>query len=120
MNKKFISSLAIIIGGILLIVGCTFDFMYVFFATMSILVFCGLQFPFRPEEGWECDCGYDLSYMNKNSDKCPECGRKAEFEWSQNPGDFARATAKRLHMTMRMFALAFILFLVYITGVLIT
>ncbi len=117
MNNKFFSSLTIFIGGILLIVGCAYDFIYVLFASVCILIFCALQFPFRLEEGWECSCGYDLSFMNTRSDKCPECGQIVVFEWTQNPNDFSRTTTKRLHLTVCMFALAVILFLVYITSV---
>ena len=40
-----------------------------FIKIVLFLVASALQFPFREEEAWHCECGYDLSYLNKKSIK---------------------------------------------------
>ncbi len=61
-----------------------------------LLVAAMLQFPISEEEAWHCDCGYDLSYMNKTSKHCPECGAKVALEWTPSPGELPRKTKRRL------------------------
>ena len=62
-----------------------------------------LQFPFREEEAWHCECGYDLSYLNKKSKKCPECGTNVQFEWSPTPGTYSVKTTHRLYWAIFLF-----------------
>jgi hypothetical protein len=80
-----------------------FDQYWFFVASGFLMVSCGLQFPLREEESWHCECGYDLSYMNRKSNKCPECSKKVQLEWSAQPGGYSRATTKRLHWSIFLF-----------------
>ncbi len=116
MNKKIISRCFVV--GAILVIACPITLEYVFhvrpkyilrflgiryvqneywfFAASSFLMiaFC-LQFPFKEEEAWHCECGYDLSFSNQQSKNCPECGMNTELEWSAAPGTFARKTKRR-------------------------
>jgi DNA-directed RNA polymerase subunit RPC12/RpoP len=76
----------------------------IFFAA-SVLYFVTavLQFPFKEEEGWTCKCGYDLSFLQKKSSHCPECGTKILLEWTQQPGQYSRSTSRRIGWTMLLF-----------------
>ena len=62
-----------------------------------------LQFPFKEEESWTCKCGYDLSFLQKKSSHCPECGTKILLEWTQQPGQYSRSTSRRIGWTMLLF-----------------
>jgi hypothetical protein len=73
-----------------------------------------LKFPFREEEGWECQCGYDLSYMNPASRKCPECGTTAQLEWSSIPGEFSNKTTRRLYWAIFQFIVSLLVLAIYI------
>jgi hypothetical protein len=73
-----------------------FDEYWFWLPSTLLLVAFMLQFPFKEEEAWHCDCGYDLSYSNQKSKKCPECGKESQLEWSTEPGTFARKTTQRL------------------------
>ncbi len=79
---------------------------------ISAFFFCGaglLQFPFREEEGWTCACGYDLSYVDTKSKKCPECGLVMQVEWTSTPGEYSRPTKRRLAYTLLLFLIATVL-----------
>jgi len=65
-----------------------------------------LQFPFREEEAWHCECGYDLSYLNKKSKYCPECAKEVQLEWSAAP----IKTTQRIYWAMFLFAGSIIVF----------
>jgi len=62
-----------------------------------------LQFPFKEEEAWHCVCGYDLSFSNQKSKKCPECGNETALEWSAVQGTFSRKTARRFTWAIFLF-----------------
>lgn len=66
-------------------------------------VSAALQFPFKEEEGWTCKCGYDLSFLQKKSSHCPECGTEILWEWTQQPGQYSRSTTRRIGWTMLLF-----------------
>jgi len=70
-----------------------------------------LQFPFKEEEGWTCECGYDLSYVHTKSKKCPECGATMHVEWTATPGEFSRQTKVRIKYAFVLFLFAAILVL---------
>ena len=70
-----------------------------------------LQFPFKEEEGWTCKCGYDLSYVDTKSKKCPECGETMQVEWTSTPGEFSRQTKRRIRYAIILFAIAALLVL---------
>ncbi|MDG1137539.1 MAG: hypothetical protein P8N28_04675, partial [Phycisphaerales bacterium] len=83
---------------------------YWFFVSAGVLFLAFyFQFPFKEEEAWHCSCGYDLSYMNKTSDKCPECGQDAKLEWSVTIGGYSRPTKKRLLWAIFLFMGSFFL-----------
>ncbi len=117
MTKRFLSKWLVILSVVCLILGFSYDFLFVLVASICILVAAALQFPFREEEGWECSCGYDLSFMNVKSNRCPECGNIAKLEWSSTQGELSTATTKRLHLTVLMFIFSFVLLLLFIAGV---
>ena len=79
------------------------DSIWFFVASGFLLLATAMQFPFREEEAWHCECGYDLSYLNKKSSRCPECGRKVQLEWSPNPGEYSRKTTRRFHFAVLLF-----------------
>ena len=80
-----------------------------FIPAVFIFIAGALLFPFREEEAWECVCGYDLSYMNKKSKHCPECGAKIQLEWSAQQG-LPRKTINRLWWAVLLFGLSIVLF----------
>ncbi len=84
---------------------------YWFFAASAFLIVaCSLQFPFREDEAWHCTCGYNLSYIDKKSTKCPECGNVVRFEWSAVHGELSSKTVSRLHWAIFIFCVAVFLF----------
>lgn len=82
---------------------------FIFLSSLLLWISAGLLFPFKEEEGWTCKCGYDLSFLNKKSTKCPECGIEVNFEWTANSGQFSRKTLRRLWATMALFTLGLIM-----------
>lgn len=75
---------------------------------ISAFFFCVaglLQFPFKEEEGWTCECGYDLSFINPKTKKCPECGEDVNVEWTASPGEFSRQTKRRIRFAIILFLL---------------
>ncbi|MDP6541911.1 MAG: hypothetical protein QGF07_03905 [Phycisphaerales bacterium] len=131
MNKKKFSRVFVI--GAIAIIACPFILEYVFhvrpryilrpigisfvldqywfFAAGGLLLIATvLQFPFREEEAWHCECGYDLSYLNKSSSNCPECGLKVQLEWSSTPGVYSRKTTNRLYWTIFLFIGSLVVF----------
>ena len=75
---------------------------------ISAFFFCVaglLQFPFKEEEGWTCECGYDLSFINPKTKQCPECGKDVAVEWTANPGEFSRQTKRRIRFAIILFLL---------------
>ena len=131
MNKKKCSILMIIAA--VLIIACPFviasvfqtppkhifrvlgiqyflDEYWFFVAGIFLFVACCLQFPFREEEAWHCECGYDLSYLNKNSRNCPECGKGVQFEWSPRPDTYSLKTIRRIYWAIFLFASSAIVF----------
>jgi hypothetical protein len=74
-----------------------------FGAAVLYVVSAALQFPFKEEEGWTCKCGYDLSFLQKKSSHCPECGVEIVWEWTQQPGQYSRSTSRRIGWTMLLF-----------------
>jgi hypothetical protein len=83
---------------------------------MFFIMAAALQFPFKEEEGWHCGCGYDLSFLNKRSTNCPECGEKVQLEWSSAQGTYSRKTLKRLYWTIFLFAGSLVVFCFGILG----
>ncbi len=82
---------------------------------ISAFFFCGaglLQFPFKEEEGWTCACGYDLSYVDTKSKKCPECGLAMQVEWTSTQGEYSRPTKRRLNYALLLFLIATLLVLI--------
>lgn len=80
-----------------------FDQYWFFVASGLFMIASGLQFPFKEEEAWHCVCGYDLSFSNQKSKKCPECGKDAELEWSAVPETFSRKTTRRFTWAIFLF-----------------
>jgi DNA-directed RNA polymerase subunit RPC12/RpoP len=64
-----------------------------------------MQFPFKEEENWTCECGYDLSFLRKKTVHCPECGTKILWEWTPQSGHYSRGTARRMGWTILLFLL---------------
>ena len=62
---------------------------WLFTSACLFSISASLLFPFREEESWECECGYDLSYSGNTSTRCPECGAAAQLEWTSKPGEFS-------------------------------
>lgn len=73
------------------------DEYWFYIASGFLLIAALLQFPISEDEAWHCDCGYDLSYMNKLSKNCPECGDEIKLEWSPTPGQLPRKALRRLY-----------------------
>jgi len=96
-----------------LIIGFTYSYLFILASAIMLAITAAIQFPFREEEGWECACGYDLSYMPKHSTKCPECGKNAKLEWSASPGELPRKTAMRLRQTVLFMIISLVLFLFF-------
>jgi hypothetical protein len=113
MTKQFISRVFVFGGCITFIVGF-FQFAFFLVSASFFVLAAGLKFPFREEEGWECSCGYDLSYLNPNSSKCPECGTVTKLEWTSSHGEFSRSTTKRLYWAIFQFILSVIVLAIYI------
>jgi hypothetical protein len=82
---------------------------FIFLSSLLLWISAALLFPFKEEEGWTCKCGYDLSFLNKKSTKCPECGIEVNFEWTANSGQFSRKTLKRLYAMLALFVLGLIM-----------
>ena len=81
---------------------------------ISAFFFCVaglLQFPFREDEGWTCQCGYNLSYGDPRTKNCPECGQTILVEWTATPGEFSRQTKHRIRYAIVLFAIATLLVL---------
>ena len=77
-----------------------------FIPAVFIFIAGALLFPFREEEGWECGCGYDLSYSGEKSTRCPECGAAAQLEWTSKPGEYTVKTTRRIYRALLCFLLA--------------
>ena len=85
----------------------------------SAILFCIsglLQFPFKEDEGWTCECGYNLSYINPKTKNCPECGNKVSLEWTATPGEYSRKTKKRIQYAVILFLIATILVAIAVTA----
>jgi hypothetical protein len=80
---------------------------FIFFSSFLLWISAGLLFPFKEEEGWICKCGYDLSFLNKKSKRCPECGKTLQLEWSSSIGQYSRKTLRRLYAMILLFVLGF-------------
>ena len=90
-----------------------FDDQWWLYISALFLCLAGLlQFPFKEEEGWTCDCGYDLSYVDTKSKKCPECGVPMQVEWTAIPGEYSRQTKRRLKYALILFLFATMLVLI--------
>ena len=76
-----------------------------FFSSVFIFIAASLQFPFEEEEGWRCQCDYDLSFLPPKSQHCPECGREIKLEWTTSPG----IPSKKTHMRGLLTALLVII-----------
>ncbi len=113
MTRAVCTGFLLVVCAACLILGLTHDYRFILASAIVLAITAVIQFPFREEEGWECSCGYDLSYMPKQSTKCPECGKSASLEWSASPGELPRKTSKRLHMTVLWLILSLILFLLF-------
>ncbi len=81
-----------------------------YFSAILLFLSSGLLFPFKEEEAWHCKCGYDLSYSNTTSDKCPECGADVHLEWSSEHGHLSRGTRQRLYLALLLIGLGIVLF----------
>ena len=77
----------------------------------AILIFIAalLQFPFKEEEAWTCNCGYDLSFLTPESKHCPECGTTLQLEWTASQGQYSRKTTWRIRLTILLFVLTGVL-----------
>ncbi|MDP7005496.1 MAG: hypothetical protein QF718_04735 [Phycisphaerales bacterium] len=113
MNKQFVSRAFVFAGCITFVFG-VFQNTFFLVAAFCFMLAAGFKFPFREEEGWECSCGYDLSYLNPNSPKCPECGKDAKLEWTSSHGEYSRSTTKRLQWAVFQFILSVFVLTVYI------
>ncbi len=82
---------------------------FIFFSSFLLLISTALLFPFKEEEGWICNCGYDLSFLSKKSKLCPECGKKVHLEWSASIGQYSRKTMRRLYAMIALFVLGLIM-----------
>jgi len=124
VNKKIISRC--FVGGAILIIACPLLLEYIFHirpknllrfvgiryveieywffvSSVFLMISAWLQFPFKEEEAWHCVCGYDLSFSNQKSKKCPECGNETALEWSAVQGTFSRKTARRFTWAIFLF-----------------
>lgn len=79
---------------------------WLFTSACLFSISASLLFPFREEESWECECGYDLSYSGNTSTRCPECGAAAQLEWTSKPGEFSVRTTRRIYRALLCFLLA--------------
>ena len=113
MIRSLLTKIFIVICVACLVLGFAHNFLLILMGALLLLFTAAIQFPFREEEGWECSCGYDLSFMNTRSKKCPECGEKTILEWSALPGELSRKTAKRLHWTVFFFIVSIVMFLLF-------
>ncbi|MCH2147612.1 MAG: hypothetical protein MK073_07350 [Phycisphaerales bacterium] len=66
-----------------------------FLSAVFIFIAASLQFPFEEEEGWRCQCDYDLSFLPPKSKHCPECGSEIKLEWTTSPGIPSKKTRMR-------------------------
>ena len=114
MIRNLLTKILVVICVACLVLGFMHNILFILMGALLLLFTAAIQFPFREEEGWECSCGYDLSFMNKKSKKCPECGEKAVLEWSAMPGDLSRKTTKRLHWTVFFFIISIAMFLLFV------
>lgn len=81
-----------------------------YFSAILFFVSSGLLFPFKEEEAWHCGCGYDLSYSNASSNKCPECGANVRLEWSSSHGHLSRETRRRLYAALLLIGFGIVMF----------
>jgi hypothetical protein len=114
MIRNLLTKILVVICVACLVLGFMHNILFILMGALLLLFTAAIQFPFREEEGWECSCGYDLSFMNKKSKKCPECGEKAVLEWSAMPGDLSRQTTTRLHWTVFFFIVSIAMFLLFV------
>jgi hypothetical protein len=114
MIRNLLTKILVVICVACLGLGFMHNILFILMGALLLLFTAAIQFPFREEEGWECSCGYDLSFMNKKSKKCPECGEKTVLEWSAMPGDLSRKTTKRLHWTVFFFIVSIAMFLLFV------
>ena len=77
-----------------------------YFSALFIFIAAFLQFPFEEEEGWRCQCDYDLSFLPPKSKNCPECGSEIKLEWTTSPGIPAKKTRMRGLLTALLFVIA--------------
>jgi|TARA_B100000959_G_C14899575_1_gene590302 hypothetical protein len=113
MNRTLCTGFLLAVCIACLIVGFTYNHFFILVGAIVLVITSAIQFPFREEEGWECSCGYDLSYMHKQSTKCPECGKTAQLEWSSMAGELPRKTSKRLYQTVFFMVTSLVLFLIF-------
>jgi len=76
-----------------------------FLSAVFIFIAASLQFPFEAEEGWRCQCDYDLSFLPPNSANCPECGSEIKLEWTTSPGVPSKKTRMRGLLTAMLIAI---------------
>jgi len=107
MTKKILSSV-LAYAGFAMLLACWLSPSALLAGSVCFLLSASLKFPIREDEGWTCSCGYDLSFVNPSSSKCPECGVSIELEWSSQLGELPRATAKRLHAASIPFLISFV------------
>jgi len=113
MIRKIGTGVLLATSTVCVLVGFVHNQFFILAGAVILLCVGALQFPFREEEGWECSCGYDLSYLHKTSSSCPECGKQTTLEWSAQPGELARKTLKRLYLTVILFIVAVMLFVLF-------
>ena len=77
-----------------------------FFSSVFIFIAASLQFPFKEEEGWRCQCDYDLSFLTPKSQHCPECGSKIKLEWTASPSIPSKKNHIRGLLTALLIAIA--------------
>ena len=77
-----------------------------FFSSVFIFIAASLQFPFEEEEGWRCQCDYDLSFLPPKSQHCPECGSEIKLEWTTSPGIPSKKTRMRGLFTALLIVIA--------------
>jgi len=74
-----------------------------FISAFLVFIAALLQFPFKEEEAWTCECGYDLSFLAPESENCPECGKSLQLEWTATHGQYSRKTIWRIRLTSLLF-----------------
>ena len=77
-----------------------------FLSAVFIFIAASLQFPFEEEEGWRCQCDYDLSFLPPKSKHCPECGSEIKLEWTTSPGIPSKKTRMRGLLTALLIVIA--------------